>query len=442
MKNVLRIFMLEYIIALSSFSPQAAPAWHSLGLEDDTVNCLYIIQEDLLFAGTNRGLFLKWGENEWLGVPVNGHTLPVLAMVRGSDNRLIVAIGAGTYSDGIYEGHDILDGPPFYAFNSLIDWLVNPGCLTACSSGDTVYAGSGNSVYRSVLGIDRQYGLLEKIKTPVNCFGVEMPFCSDLYISGVFENTLLAGGYDRSPEPGQGHALAGYNDNDSLVVLRDLNVSSISEGVFWEVGPSEIFFGTIDDGIHRLNPISSSEPWTSFDSPDNGPVRDMIAVPTMIFSDALVVAVQSGIFTGIGSGWTEIGDLPAVPNCIYAFEQGLNGVYFAGTEKGVFRYGEIMTGVKLPRKSSSLFDAAAGLEISYSPKGPVAVEYSVPEPCNVRIDVVDAAGREVCGIFQGYSEQGRHTVSWDNGRAHGAGVYFIRLSTEIGNVINRLLLVK
>ena len=64
------------------------------------------------------------------------------------------------------------------------------------------------------------------------------------------------------------------------------------------------------------------------------------------------------------------------------------------------------------------------------------IVYSVPEPVFVSIDVYDALGRRVRTLARANSNVGQSSIEWrvddDNGASLGTGVYFIRLSSELG----------
>jgi hypothetical protein len=87
--------------------------------------------------------------------------------------------------------------------------------------------------------------------------------------------------------------------------------------------------------------------------------------------------------------------------------------------------------------------AAAGLTLSAGPN-PVreraAIVFSVPAEQDVRLAVFDIRGRVVQTLFAGRASAGTHAATWE---AHSpAGVYFVRLVTEVGTRTERILLVR
>ncbi len=338
------------VLIMACVKAYSKPEWYSIGLEEREVYCLLADDTTMILAGTNQGLYVLF-DSEWYLVEGLATNLPINSMVRVSETKAAVSAGGGSNSDGLYIGEVAIYGPPFYVF-SLIDYLMFPQALTASSEkGDTLFLGSNNGIYMSILGEDEEYGVLEPIKTPDYCFGVEEPLCATLLIFHV-EGILYAGGYDLSPLPGPGHLLR--QQKDSMVIAKDFNVSAMTQGTFSsdEPGIRELAVGTPDSGIIYYNPIISSTPWRKWESPENEAIRHIIALSGgENENDMLIAAVESGVYIDgnediITGSWTVIGDLPNKPNFIAGYLNGKNEFGgFAGTDKGVYRYGEKPTGI-------------------------------------------------------------------------------------------------
>jgi hypothetical protein len=85
--------------------------------------------------------------------------------------------------------------------------------------------------------------------------------------------------------------------------------------------------------------------------------------------------------------------------------------------------------------------AAAPPDLSVSPRpatGPVTIRFELARAGTVELRVLDAAGRQVATLCRGPRAPGRHTLAWDPD-ATGAGVYFLRLQTEAGIRLERIL---
>jgi hypothetical protein len=77
---------------------------------------------------------------------------------------------------------------------------------------------------------------------------------------------------------------------------------------------------------------------------------------------------------------------------------------------------------------------------------PGRIDYELPEKSRVSVDVFDVAGRLIARVFQGEQEAGEHGLIWDareeGGRALASGVYFVRVRTENGEGVSKLVLVR
>jgi hypothetical protein len=191
-----------------------------------------------------------------------------------------------------------------------------------------------------MIGVDTLYPF-QPLKIPAYAFGIEMPYCAGLILFG--DTTLYAGGYDQSTMMGgPGNLLILIRD--SLQVARRLDVTALAQGSFMEVGPLELVIGTRDSGVVFYSP-SLFIPWTTIPGPTKEPINDLMTMPGMMFSDMLVAAVASGVYTsgGHSTEWTEVGDIPAPPNCLAVrgtATGSMEGVLMAGTSKGVYLYAQ------------------------------------------------------------------------------------------------------
>jgi len=65
---------------------------------------------------------------------------------------------------------------------------------------------------------------------------------------------------------------------------------------------------------------------------------------------------------------------------------------------------------------------------------------------NVKLSVFDVRGRELKILFNGRQTAGRHEIQWDgrdgNGVSVGSGVYFVRMTADHYQKVQKLLLVK
>ena len=74
------------------------------------------------------------------------------------------------------------------------------------------------------------------------------------------------------------------------------------------------------------------------------------------------------------------------------------------------------------------------------------VEFTLPQPGEVRLDVFNVRGQKVCTLVQGHYAAGQHSATWmgntDAGDPVGSGVYFARLQAGGSTTTHKLLLLK
>lgn len=390
--------------------------WYSIGLENQRVSCIVSDDTSAILAGTDNGVAVRFA-GKWFRA--NGVSMPVSAMVRISSAKVIAAMGNGSKSDGLYIGTKIR-GEPYFEF-ALLCYITEPQALTVTGTRrDTVYAGTKDALYRCVLtdvstDVKAQP---EIIKIPPYAFGVEMPFCNAIE---VMSGLLFAGGCDRSPNPGPGHILV--NGKDSMIILRQMNVSAMTTATGVIVrpqsvsNPATLAIGTVDSGIFIYRNIQIAESpvrdWTRFDSPKKEPVRHILPIPLAVVpaetvspgigNDVFLVAVPSGVFLGRNGNWTAVGTIPARPGFL-AIYGNIYSSYLAGTENGVFRYGPLATGIqqaagKAPPSAISLGKDDRGLVIALTRADRIA------------ISMHDLAGRLIWRAADKYMKAGGNRVA-------------------------------
>jgi hypothetical protein len=78
-------------------------------------------------------------------------------------------------------------------------------------------------------------------------------------------------------------------------------------------------------------------------------------------------------------------------------------------------------------------------------RGPLRVEFALPQEAQVRMSVVDVMGREVAKLVDASTPAGRHWATWDGATAHGhaaAGLYFIRMEADGKRMSERVVLIR
>ncbi len=99
-----------------------------------------------------------------------------------------------------------------------------------------------------------------------------------------------------------------------------------------------------------------------------------------------------------------------------------------------------------------LKDAAVPLTYNLSQNRPnpfnasTMIEYSLPHPGNVTIDVYNVMGQRVVRVLDEYAEAGNHAVQWNGKDQHGtpvaSGIYFYRLQADEYVASKKMVLLK
>jgi hypothetical protein len=111
---------------------------------------------------------------------------------------------------------------------------------------------------------------------------------------------------------------------------------------------------------------------------------------------------------------------------------------FLGTEFDYSLFGEVedyivSNGYVPPGEgdSESVVDFSISQSWPTPFRGETAIQFALPQPSRVRVDVYDAGGRLIAGVIDGKLPAGTHRAGWDGTDSSGehvpSGVYFIRL---------------
>jgi hypothetical protein len=379
------------VLLFSASLVSAQASWQSLGLEDRSINCILADDTTAILAGTDSGMSVYWN-NRWYDFSLK---LPVTSIVRFSSSIIFIGAGNGSKSDAVYIGYKIILGPPFYALR-LQQYFIEPTAMVINNSLaiPRLYVGGRNVVsvgmIGNVSGSDTLYPLAP-LKIPLYAFGLTTPYCAGLEL---FNGTLYAGGHDKSTMMGRPGNLLMLS-TDTLLIVRRLDVTALAQGTFMEAGPLELVTGTRDSGVIYYSP-SAFIPWITVPSPNKEAVNDLLTVPGMMFSDMLVAAVASGVYTsgGHSTTWTEVGDLQVSPNCCAVRGRAsgsMEGVLMAGTTKGIYIYRNPSTGI------AARFIPQADIDIKTKPvtctDGKVRLSFPGLTGRLVGIAVYDESGR-------------------------------------------------
>ncbi len=116
------------------------------------------------------------------------------------------------------------------------------------------------------------------------------------------------------------------------------------------------------------------------------------------------------------------------------------GLGTTDSDMGAYGGGNILTGIDEMNP-----DVSRRLVLARNYPNPfnvsTSLEYNLPEPSYLTIDIYNILGRQVATIFEGTQEAGKHTITWD-ASAFPSGVYFARLKTKRHSRTIRLVLLK
>lgn len=209
---------------------------------------------------------------------------------------------------------------------------------------------------------------------------------------------------------------------------------------------STIFYAVAAEGINPDNLVCSDEDglyrttdggdnWTQVTSDwcmaiEYSPVDpSRIAAVTI---DGTVIGSTDG-----GESWFDItGDLAG-----YAMDLAFCGeddhLYVATTYEGTYRTPAGFTGVGEDQGEAGSF----GLTLDVSPNpvtGAAAVSYSLPQSGSARLDVFDLTGRLISTLENGEMASGSHQTLF-SASENGPGVFFVRLTTDSGSLVQKVL---
>jgi flagellar hook assembly protein FlgD len=101
-----------------------------------------------------------------------------------------------------------------------------------------------------------------------------------------------------------------------------------------------------------------------------------------------------------------------------------------------------------PQKSTLSIPDKFGLSQNCpNPFNPItSIDFSIPVPSNVRLDIFNITGSKVATLIEGRLEAGQHRVSWDSkgsdGRPLASGIYFYRLKAGEFTDTKKMMLLK
>lgn len=414
--------------------------WKSVGMDTFNVNSLAVFHTSMPYflVGTDKGYFYKGGDNK---IELSGSESNVVHDITfGKNGCVYVAMSNNSDSDGVCWGMDIIDGEPFWMFRrgplvkgasavAVTGAINNPAVFVGYSTGIMGFIHIG-----AIIGLSEDSFKKIEVLVPDSCFGYIAPSCEALHIFSR-DKRLYAGGYDKSLALKRGGLLCQFDTTkNSLSRLSTMNVTALTE-LFTETNGKELFVGTYDDGIYSFSDPFVKKIWNHFPSPKNEPIRHMTAIPTMLMSQQLCVAVNSGVYLRVKDKWYELGNIPAKPNCIVfssASNTSSNSFLYAGTDKGIYRLDSLVTGVKDIETEKGFIEK---VNMHYQSD---KLYFKLQRSETIKIELVNSAGKIVFVLINAHLPAGEHIVSVAKNLSNG--VYVIRMSVERQVYISKLII--
>ncbi|KAB2909868.1 MAG: T9SS type A sorting domain-containing protein [Ignavibacteriales bacterium] len=176
---------------------------------------------------------------------------------------------------------------------------------------------------------------------------------------------------------------------------------------------------------------------------DKNTVQLAWATATETNADQFIVQRKSG-----SDDWAEVGTVKASGTSTttknYTFtERNLAAGKYSYRLKQVDFDGtfELFDAVEVEVGTPTVFDLSQNYPNPFNPA--TRIEFSIPTPTNVTLEVYDISGQVVATLVSGYMNAGYHFVDFDAAKYHlASGTYIYRLSADKFTSIKKMILVK
>jgi len=177
---------------------------------------------------------------------------------------------------------------------------------------------------------------------------------------------------------------------------------------------------------------------------DNAPVQGATVYGNF---DAPTTATKSGV-TGADGKVTIVSDKSrpsidfcfTVTNVIFAggaYDEGANLVTYSCESGDVYNAGETI--VMMQRDTPDNLVLGQNFPNPFNPV--TRIEFGLPAPGHVRLDVYNVKGELVASLANGTYGMGFHTVEW-NAAGMSSGIYFYRLMTPVETLTKKMILLR
>lgn len=402
-----KLIVITTVMFVSTFL--FAYEWDRIGPDNIMVNnfntVFYNISLEILCA--SDGIYINEG-GTWIEYTYGG--LPAWSAVGLDPNNILVLMGNGSYSDGIYKFN--LTSHQF----EVVEWIIFPNFLHYCEFDNTYYAGSSYGMLKSTDGLSF---------TSIEYF--DMKDCKALTF---FENHFVVSADNEtycSPDSGE------------TWIPAQLGSPIISDMSFHNDGT---LYGIFPGGSN------SSGLWSSIDFGENWNVEFWSDLMSSVGIDA-----SGNIFVG----WENDGVAAWNTSTqeLEYFNEGLPNLHInkisihteidcinivACTESGAYLLTNYTVGIEEGKPGYQNFS----LNNYPNPfDNETTVVFSVEKTASTTLSMYNMFGNEVTTLFSGMAEAGQEYKFVFSGANSSEGIYYCKLQSGVKiNTVKKMVLVK
>lgn len=354
--------------------------------------------------------------NEWAGwVKYSTGNLPVWDLVEIDPDTLIVVMGNGTYSDGIYT---------FTFSNSqfqILEWCIYPNFIVRNPLKDYYFVGYQNGLLKSTNGIDWEEIGFFKDK---NCLA--MDFFNEFCVVSVSADTSgiyysRDGGHSWFLSLNMYHYLADLVFDNSGLLYGVFPDESWSSGL-WK---SEDYGANWDIEFYSVKMSSAGYTaeklfvaWYKGDLDEKGiAIWDTLSQELIFLNDGLANTNIRNIVEN------QFFDCPNITVC---------------TDSGAYCLTEFPVGIEneniMPRNFNLI-----NYPNPFNSETTFFIE--LPNHTFIELNIYDINGQKVANLFSGFMNSGIHKINW-NANNLASGIYLYNFQTEKINYTGKCILVK
>ncbi|MCD4731577.1 MAG: T9SS type A sorting domain-containing protein, partial [Bacteroidales bacterium] len=381
----------------------------SVGPSDAHVNNFNTVYYNVLIEilCTSDGFLINEGGN-WIEYTYGG--LPAWSAVGLDPNNILVLLGDGSWSDGVYKFN--LTSHQF----DIVEWIPFPNFLHYCEFDSTYYAGGEYGMWKSADGLSF---------TSIDYFDMK-----ECVAFAYFENHFVVsadGEIYCSPDSGETWVQA------SIGSPPICDMSFHDEGTLYGIFPGESY---------------SSGLWSSIDFGENWDVEFWD-----VFMSSVGVDAEGNIFVG----WENngIAQWNPVSQELEFFNDGLPDLNInkitthpdidcinivACTDNGAYLLTNYLVGLE-ENKLGYHYHSLSNYPNPFDYK--TTIVFSIEETCSTTLSVYNMLGNNIATLFSGLAEAGQEYKFVFSGTALSEGIYYCQLQsgTKI-NAVKKMMLVR